>query len=86
MRILITAGPTREYLDSIRFLSNGSTGQMGFATAEAAVNNGHDVTLLAGPVNLVAPAGCRVLKFVSVADLQAALAEHFDECDVLIMV
>ena len=50
MHILITAGPTREYLDPVRFLSNGSTGKMGYACVAAAVRRGHQVTLVSGPV------------------------------------
>ncbi len=55
MRFLITAGPTREYLDPVRFISNGSTGQMGYACAEAALKRGHNVVLISGPVGLQLP-------------------------------
>ena len=55
MKILITAGPTREHLDPVRFLSNRSTGKMGFAVAQAAAARGHTVTLIAGPVSLETP-------------------------------
>src|SRR5579863_5182372 len=58
MRILITAGPTREYLDDVRFLSNASSGKMGYALAEAAIAAGHQVVLVSGPVNVAPPAGC----------------------------
>jgi len=85
MRILVTAGPTREYIDSVRFITNASSGRMGFAVAEAAVRAGHDVTLLAGPVRLDPPEGCRIERFVSVADLKDALGRHFAACDVLVM-
>jgi len=85
MRILITAGPTREYLDPVRFISNASSGRMGYAIASAAVAAGHDVTLLTGPVALTEPDGCRCVRFESVAELQSSLNEHFDACDVLIM-
>jgi len=85
MRILVTAGPTREQIDSVRFLTNASSGRMGFAVAAAAARAGHDVTLLAGPVHLARPEGCRVESFVSVADLKAALEARFPDCDVLIM-
>ena len=50
MHFLITAGPTREYLDPVRFISNGSTGKMGYACAAAAIKRGHKVTLVSGPV------------------------------------
>ena len=85
MRILVTAGPTREYIDSVRFVSNASSGRMGFAVAEAAAAAGHEVTLLAGPVELAPPPGCRVVPFVSVEDLAGALGAHFADCDALVM-
>lgn len=85
MRIVVTAGPTREYIDDVRFLSNASSGRMGFAVAAAAVDAGHEVTLIAGPVELPPPGGCRVVRFVSAADLKAALDEHFPACDALVM-
>src|SRR5690242_20470821 len=58
MRILITAGPTREYLDDVRFLSNASSGKMGYALAGAALTAGHEVILVSGPVSLSPPLGC----------------------------
>ncbi|GAF85369.1 unnamed protein product, partial [marine sediment metagenome] len=85
MRILITAGPTREYIDPIRYISNASSGRMGFAVAQAAVNAGHDVTLISGPVSLLTPPGVTRASFVTVDELQSAVDEHFDSCDVLIM-
>ena len=84
-RVLITAGPTREPIDSVRFITNASSGKMGYAVAAAAVAAGHDVTLLSGPVALKAPQGVTVVPFVTVADLKAALEYHFAACDVLIM-
>ncbi|MFN3167468.1 MAG: phosphopantothenoylcysteine decarboxylase [Phycisphaeraceae bacterium] len=86
MRILITAGPTREPIDDVRFISNRSSGQMGFALADAAADAGHDVTLLLGPV-LMPPSVAdrvRVERFNTTADLEVLLAEHFPACDVLI--
>ena len=87
MRIIVTAGPTREYIDDVRFISNASSGRMGFsvAVAAAAAGAGHEVTLLAGPVALPDPPGCEVVRFVSVEDLRAALAERFGACDALVM-
>lgn len=85
MRVLVTAGPTREYLDPVRFLSNGSSGQMGLAVARAAVAAGHEVMLLLGPVRRDAPKGCEVIPFVSVDDLREALVRGFDACDALVM-
>ena len=85
MRVLVTAGPTREHIDSVRFLSNGSSGRMGYAVAAAAISAGHHVTLLTGPVSLPPPAGAEVAGFVSVDDLGAALDARFDGCDALVM-
>ncbi|MFP4053619.1 MAG: phosphopantothenoylcysteine decarboxylase [Phycisphaerae bacterium] len=85
MNILITAGPTREYIDTVRFLSNASSGRMGAAVAHAAIDAGHQVTLLLGPVSVPVPDGCHVVPFVSCDDLQAALDEHFSAADVLVM-
>jgi len=86
MRILITAGPTREPIDEVRFISNRSSGQMGFALADAAADAGHDVTLLLGPVLLPPSVAERVnvIRFNTTADLEALLAEHFPQSDVLI--
>jgi phosphopantothenoylcysteine decarboxylase/phosphopantothenate--cysteine ligase len=85
MRVLITAGPTREYIDTVRFLSNASSGRMGIALAAAAKDAGHDVTLLLGPVDLAPPDGARVVPFVSCSDLADALGEHFPRADALLM-
>jgi len=85
MHVLVTAGPTREPIDAVRFITNGSSGRMGYALAAAAVRAGHDVTLLTGPVALDPPPACRTVRFVSVDDLAAALDEHFPACDALVM-
>ena len=85
MRVLITAGPTREYLDPVRFLTNASSGKMGYAVAAAARGAGHEVTLLSGPVGLAGPEGCEVVAFVSVEDLRRELDGRFDGCDALVM-
>lgn len=88
MRILVTAGPTREYIDTVRFISNASSGRMGLAVAAAAIETGHVVTLLLGP-GVTAPVAadgvCDVAGFVSVDDLKSALHERFDACDALVM-
>ena len=63
--ILITAGPTREYLDDVRYLSNGSSGRMGCALAEAALLAGHETTLVLGPVEVEPPPGAVLLPVVS---------------------
>jgi len=72
MRFVITAGPTREHLDPVRFLSNPSTGKMGFALARAAKRRGHDVTLIAGPVSLKTPPGVRRVDVVSAREMLKA--------------
>jgi len=73
MRILVTAGPTREYLDPVRFLSNPSTGKMGFAIAQEAARRGYDVTLVAGPVSLKTPKGVKRVDVVSARDMLSAV-------------
>ncbi len=85
MNVLITAGPTREYIDTVRFLSNASSGRMGAGVARAAAKAGHEVTLLLGPVSVDVPADCRVVPFVSCDDLRSALDELFPSADALIM-
>lgn len=72
LRFVITAGPTREHIDPVRFLSNPSTGKMGFAVARAAARRGHDVTLVAGPVSLKTPKGVRRVDVTSARDMLAA--------------
>jgi phosphopantothenoylcysteine decarboxylase/phosphopantothenate--cysteine ligase len=84
-QMLITAGPTHEPIDAVRYIANRSSGRMGMALAEAARDAGWDVTLLLGPVALEPPAGVRTFQFESTADLAELLEEHFPACDVLIM-
>lgn len=81
MRILITAGPTREYLDDVRYLSNASSGRMGYALAEAAVRAGHEVTLVTGPVDLRPPTGCEVRPVETTAQMRDASVAAFPGCD-----
>ena len=69
MRIVVTAGPTREYLDPVRFLSNPSTGKMGFAIAAEAAKRGHEVTLVAGPVALKTPKGVKRVDVTSAREM-----------------
>ena len=73
MKIVVTAGPTREFLDPVRFLSNPSTGKMGFAIAAEAARRGHAVTLVAGPVVLKTPKGVRRVDVVSARDMLRAV-------------
>lgn len=86
MRILITAGPTREFIDPVRFISNRSTGKMGYAIAEAAIAAGHEVILVSGPVSLEPPAG--LFKFVSIVsalDLLEAVQRELPDTEALVM-
>jgi phosphopantothenoylcysteine synthetase/decarboxylase len=84
-RCLITAGPTREFFDPVRFISNPSTGKMGFALAMAAKEAGWSVDLVAGPVSLPEPAGVMVYPVVTAAEMQRQTDALFGPCDVLIM-
>jgi len=85
LRLLVTAGPTREPIDAIRFVSNRSSGKMGHAIATAARDRGARVTLLAGPSGLAAPEGVRIVSFETADDLHALLVHEFPECDGLVM-
>ncbi len=73
MRFVVTAGPTREYIEPVRFLSNPSTGKMGFAIAREAARRGHDVVLVAGPVSLKTPSGVRRVDVSSAREMLAAV-------------
>jgi phosphopantothenoylcysteine decarboxylase/phosphopantothenate--cysteine ligase len=83
-RVLVTAGPTHEAIDPVRFISNGSTGTMGFALAQAAAGRGADVTLVAGPSDLPTPAGVKRIDVVSAAEMARAVSENA-QADVVIM-
>lgn len=83
--MLVTAGPTHEPIDQVRFLSNRSSGRMGIAIAAAARDAGWTVTLLLGPTSMVPPAGCAVERFETAAQLEALLGRNFPDCDVLVM-
>lgn len=85
MRILITAGGTREYLDPVRFLANASSGRMGYALARAALKAGHRVTLITAPTALKPPTGADVIAVESAAQMFKAVKKHFPRCDCLIM-
>ncbi len=85
MRILITAGGTREYIDPVRFISNASSGRMGYALARAALKAGHEVTLITAPTALKPPTGAKVIPVESAAQMFEAVKEHFADCDCLIM-
>ncbi len=84
LRVVITAGPTREYLDPVRFLSNPSSGKMGYALAVAARRRGARVTLVSGPVNLPAPDGVTLVPVISTAEMAGAALDAAEDADVII--
>lgn len=82
--IVITAGPTREAIDPVRYMSNRSSGKMGYSIAENAVNRGAKVSLISGPTSLEAPKGVNLIKVESTEEMLEAVSKVFDKCDVLI--
>lgn len=84
MHLLITAGPTREAIDPVRYISNRSSGKMGYALAAAAVARGHEVTLVSGPVSLPAPAGVRRISVVSAQEMYDAVQAHLPAAQIAI--
>ena len=84
MKVLVTAGPTREALDPVRFLTNHSTGKMGYAVAKAASRRGAEVTLVTGPTDLPRPPYMKVVDIVSAKDMYEAVMADFDDADVVI--
>ena len=85
LRVLVTAGPTREALDPVRFLTNRSSGKMGYAVAEEAVRRGARVTLISGPTALEPPRGAAVVAVTTAAEMEGAVRAHFGDCQVLVM-
>ena len=85
VHITVTAGPTQEALDPVRYLTNHSTGKMGYAIAREAALRGAEVTLISGPVSLKAPAGVHLVSTVSAQDMFEAVRTALPETDVLIM-
>lgn len=84
MRILITAGPTREPIDPVRYLSNRSSGRMGYALATAAAEAGHEVVLISGPVSLVAPEGIKLVKVETAQQMYQAVQSRIQSCEVAV--
>ena len=80
-RILITSGPTRQHLDPVRYLTNASSGRMGAAMAQAALNLGHAVVIVSGPVEVDYPAGVDVIPVISTQDMFDACVDLFPDCD-----
>ncbi len=85
LRVLVTAGGTREPIDSVRFVGNRSSGRMGLALAEEAARRGADVTLVAANVTIPSPAGVETVTVETTAELEAAVREHFPRAEVLVM-
>ena len=85
MNFLITAGPTREFLDPVRYISNRSSGKMGYALAAAAHKAGHSVTLISGPVAILPPDGVKVVPVTTALDMLTAVRAHLPKTDILIM-
>lgn len=84
LKVVVTAGPTRENLDPVRYLSNRSSGKMGYAIAKNAAQRGARVTLVSGPTNLAAPENVERIDVQTALEMQAATAKTFTDCDVLI--
>lgn len=84
-RVIVTAGPTREYLDPVRFISNRSSGKMGYAVAEAARDRGAAVLLISGPATAAPPTGVETRYIETTLELQDALLERFDQTDIVVM-
>ncbi len=84
MRFIVTAGPTREHLDEVRFLTNASSGRMGYAIAQAAARRGHSVDLVAGPVSLPNPSGVQVHRVTSTQEMYEAVRKLFPRADCLV--
>lgn len=83
-KLLVTAGPTREAIDPVRYITNHSTGKMGYAIAENAVRRGAEVTLVSGPVNIPAPLGVKLVPVVSAREMFEAVTARSEEQDVII--
>jgi phosphopantothenoylcysteine decarboxylase/phosphopantothenate--cysteine ligase len=87
VKFLVTAGPTREPLDPVRYISNRSSGKMGYAIAEAAADAGHEIILISGPVNLAAPPDVKLISVFTSDEMFDAVYvyAHADECDVCVL-
>jgi phosphopantothenoylcysteine decarboxylase/phosphopantothenate--cysteine ligase len=85
VRFVVTAGPTREAIDPVRFISNRSSGKMGYAIAEAALARKHSVTLISGPASIAPPRRARNVSITTAAELQEAVLDAVRTCDVLVM-
>ena len=82
--VLVTAGPTRETIDPVRFITNHSTGKMGYAIARTAMERGADVTLISGPVSIAPPPFVKVIPVISAQDMLEAVEANFEQADIII--
>lgn len=80
-KILITSGPTRQYLDPVRYLTNASSGRMGAALAQAALDLGHDVVVVSGPVTVAYPPAARVIDILTTQEMLDVAHREFESCD-----
>jgi phosphopantothenoylcysteine decarboxylase/phosphopantothenate--cysteine ligase len=85
VRFLITAGPTREPIDPVRYISNRSSGKMGYAIAEAALGEGHHVTLISEPVNVEAPRDAQLISVLTSDQMFEAVHRYADQCDICVL-
>jgi phosphopantothenoylcysteine decarboxylase/phosphopantothenate--cysteine ligase len=85
VRFLVTAGPTREPIDPVRYISNRSSGKMGYAIAEAALAEGNDVTLVSGPVNLEAPRDAKLISVSTSDEMFEAVHRYADKCEICVL-
>jgi phosphopantothenoylcysteine decarboxylase / phosphopantothenate---cysteine ligase len=85
VRFLITAGPTREPIDPARYISNRSSGKMGYAIAEAALTDGHDVTLISGPASVEPPRNANLIPVSTSDEMFEAVHRHADKCDICVL-
>ncbi len=85
LKFLVSAGPTREHIDPVRFITNASSGKMGFMVAESALAAGHQVRIVTGPVNLEYPEKAEVIETTTAMEMHAEIMKNFHDCDVLVM-
>ncbi len=85
MKFVVTAGPTREPLDPVRYLSNRSSGKMGYAIAAAALEEKHEVTLISGPVAIAPPPGAKIVRVTTGDEMFTAASAALEDCDVFVM-
>lgn len=86
LKVLITAGPTREPIDPVRYISNHSSGKMGYAVADAAARRGAEVRLISGPVSIPKPENVQITPVITAEEMYHAVMEQYKDCDIIIMV